>query len=118
VTAPERRQRKRRSAEPDTSKPVPLATALDAWIAQSGLARRLQMAEVVAGWAELVGPQIAAVTRALSVTPDGTLMVRVASHTWATELGLMTPRILARVNGSRQERVYHIRWLVGPLDGP
>jgi predicted nucleic acid-binding Zn ribbon protein len=112
------RRRKRSLGQPDGAKPTPLASALEAWIAQSGLARRLQMAEVVSGWAELVGPQIAAVTRALSVTPDGTLMVRVASHTWATELGLMTPRILTRVNGSRTERVCHIRWLVGPLDGP
>lgn len=112
------RRRKRALDQPDGTRPTPLATALEAWIAQSGLARRLQMAEVVSGWSELVGPQIAAVTRALSVTPDGTLMVRVASHTWATELGLMTPRILTRVNGSRAERVYHIRWLVGPLDGP
>lgn len=76
------------------------------------------MAEVVAEWGTLVGPQIAAVTRARSVTADGTLMVRVATHGWATELGLMTPRILTRVNGSQKERVYHIRWQVGPLDGP
>jgi predicted nucleic acid-binding Zn ribbon protein len=112
------KRRKRSPGQPDGAKPTSLATALEAWIAQSGLARRLQMAEVVADWPGLVGPQIAAVTRALAVTPDGTLMVRVASHSWATELGLMTPRILARVNGSRAERVYHIRWLVGPLDGP
>lgn len=118
MSGPGRWPRKRSSAEPDESKPTPLAESLERWIAQSGLARRLRMAEVVAGWSELVGPQIAAVTRALSVTPDGTLMVRVASHGWATELGLMTPRILARINGSRAERVYHIRWLVGPLDGP
>ena len=99
-------------------KPVPLAAALDAWLARSGLARRLEQASVVEAWAELVGPQIAAVTRALSVTPDGTLMVRVATHAWATELGLMTPRILARVNGSRTHRVLHVRWIVGPLDQP
>jgi len=45
-------------------------------------------------------------------------MVRVASGAWATELGLMTPRILARLNGSRKGRVQHIRWMVGPLDRP
>ncbi len=97
-------------------KPTPLAEALDAWIARSGLRKRLDLAEVVEAWPELVGPQIAAVTRALAVTPDGTLLVRVATNAWATELGLMTPRILARVNGSRQGRVEHVRWLVGPLD--
>jgi hypothetical protein len=46
------------------------------------------------------------------------LMVRVTTHSWATELGLMAPRILARLNGSKRGRVLHIRWLVGPLDQP
>ncbi|MEO5826034.1 MAG: DUF721 domain-containing protein [Gemmatimonadales bacterium] len=96
--------------------PVPLGDALDAWLTRRGFTKRLDQASVVEAWEELVGPQIAAVTRALSVTPDGTLMVRVASHGWATELGLMTPRILARVNGSRVHRVLHIRWMVGALD--
>lgn len=99
-------------------KPMALGEALGGYLTRSGLARRLEQATVVEAWAELVGPQIAAVTRALSVTPDGTLMVRVATHAWATELGLMTPRILARVNGSRKSRVLHVRWMVGPLDQP
>ncbi len=98
--------------------PTPLGEALDAWIARSGLRKRLDLAEVVEAWPELVGPQIAQATRALAVTPDGTLLVRVATNGWATELGLMTPRILARINGSRQGRVQHVRWMVGPLDRP
>jgi len=99
-------------------KPVALADALEEWITGSGLRARLDLADAVAEWPSLVGPQIAAVTRALAVTPDGTLLVRVASHGWATELGLMTPRSLARVNGSRQGRVRHVKWMVGPLDRP
>ncbi len=101
-----------------TERPVPLGEVLDGWIARQGLRKRLDLAEVVGSWPELVGPQIAAVTRALAVTPDGTLLVRVATNGWATELGLMTPRILTRVNGSRAGRVKHVRWLVGPLDRP
>ena len=97
-------------------RPTPLAEALEAWIGRSGLRKRLDLAEVVEAWPELVGPQIAAVTRALAVAPDGTLLVRVASNAWATELGLMTPRILARVNGAKQGRVERVRWLVGPID--
>ena len=99
-------------------KPTTLSEALGGYLARSGLARRLEQASVVEAWPELVGPQIAAVTRALSITPDGTLAVRVSTHAWATELGLMTPRILARVNGSRTNRVLHVRWMVGPLDRP
>ncbi len=97
---------------------TPFAEALEHWLASSGLRKRFDLAAAVAEWPDLVGPQIAAVTQAIAVTPDGTLMVRVASGAWATELGLMTPRILARLNGARKGRVQHIRWMVGPLDRP
>jgi predicted nucleic acid-binding Zn ribbon protein len=100
------------------TKPRSLADALEAWVSSSGMARRFDLAAAVSDWSEIVGPQIAAVTRAVSVTPEGTLLVRVATHAWATELGLMTPRILTRVNGSRRGRIQHIRWMVGPLDRP
>jgi predicted nucleic acid-binding Zn ribbon protein len=99
-------------------RPTPLADALESWIDRSGLRKRLDLASVVDAWPEAMGPQIAAVTRALGVTPDGTLLVRVATPGWATELGLMTPRILTRVNGSHKGRVLQIRWMVGPLDRP
>jgi len=99
--------------------PVPLAEALDHWIRNhSGFAKRLDQAEAVLTWAECVGPQVAAVTRPESVTPDGVLRVRVATAQWATELGLMAPRILARLNQSRKGRILYLRWIVGPLDAP
>ena len=100
------------------SRPVPMADALEAWIDRSGLRKKIELASVVDAWPEAVGPQIAAVTRALAVTSEGTLLVRVATPGWATELGLMTPRILARVNGSNKGRVLQVRWMVGPLDQP
>ncbi|MEP6591822.1 MAG: DUF721 domain-containing protein [Gemmatimonadota bacterium] len=112
---------RRRHGSPDVhhpAQPIPFAEALESWIKRVGYAGRLDLAAVVDRWPEAVGPQIAAVTRALSVTPDGTLMVRVATNAWATELGLMTPRILTRVNGTRKGRVKHVRWMVGPLDQP
>ena len=101
-----------------SKRPTPLAQALDAWISRSGMVKRLDLASAVAEWAGVVGPQVAAVTRAVAVTPDGVLTVRVATHAWASELGLMTPRILARLNGSRQGRVRQIRWHVGSIDEP
>lgn len=97
---------------------MPLADALQSWIDRSGLRKRLDLASVVEAWPDAVGPQIAAVTRALGVTPDGTLLVRVATPGWATELGLMAPRILTRINGSHKGRVLQVRWMVGPLDRP
>ena len=102
----------------DIKRPLPLSEVLSGWIARHGMSRRFDLAAVVESWPDAVGPQVAAVTRALAVTPDGTLTVRVATHAWATELGLMAPRILTRLNGTRRGRVQHIRWLVGPLDQP
>ena len=92
-----------------------------AWLASSGLRKRLDpLASAVAEWPEWVGPQIAAVTRAVAVTPDGTLVVRVASHPWATELGLMTPRIsLLLASMARAVAAYStFAGPLGPLDRP
>ncbi len=81
-------------------RPVTLADALGGFLAKSGLARRVEQATAVEQWPELVGPQIAAVTKALSITPDGTLFVAVASHGWMTELSLMEPQLLSSLNAS------------------
>ncbi|HET9066329.1 MAG TPA: DUF721 domain-containing protein [Gemmatimonadales bacterium] len=99
-----------------TAAPSPIGEVVEHWIGRSGLRKRLDLADVVERWPTLVGPQIGAVTQALAVTPDNTLMVRVTTSAWATELGLMAPSILTRINGSRKGRVRGIRWLVGPLD--
>jgi len=98
--------------------PAPIADALASYLKHSGIARRLQQAGVIEAWPELVGPQIAAVTAPESVTPDGVLRVRVTTAAWATELGLMTPKILARVNAGRTGRVKEIRWVPISSDRP
>jgi len=95
------------------SRPTPLGEAVTRWLQAAGLARRVDLARVVDDWAGAVGPQIAAVTRAESVNADGTLWVRVASSAWASELSLMTPRILATLNQGRRVPLKEIRWLTG-----
>jgi predicted nucleic acid-binding Zn ribbon protein len=99
-------------------RPTSLADALASYLRQSGFAKRMQQAGIIEEWAELVGPQIAAVTVPESVTPDGVLRVRVATAPWANELSLMTPKILARLNAGRTGRVKEIRWVPGLLDRP
>ncbi|MGI9043797.1 MAG: DciA family protein [Gemmatimonadaceae bacterium] len=81
-------------------KPMPLADALSGFLARSGLSRRVAQATVVDEWPQVVGPQIAAVTKALSITPDGTLFVAVSTHGWMTELSLMEPQLLRTLNSS------------------
>jgi predicted nucleic acid-binding Zn ribbon protein len=99
-------------------RPTTLADALASYLRKSGFAKRLQQAGIIEEWANLVGPQIAAVTAPESVTPDGVLRVRVATAPWANELSLMTPKILARLNAGRTGRVKEIRWVPGLLDRP
>jgi predicted nucleic acid-binding Zn ribbon protein len=100
----------------DKRQPASLAEALASYLKQSGFSKRLQQAGIIEEWASLVGNQIAAVTAPESITPDGVLRVRVASAAWATELSLMAPKILARLNAGRTGRVKEIRWVPGPLN--
>jgi predicted nucleic acid-binding Zn ribbon protein len=96
--------------------PTPLAAALTSFFKQAGLTKRVQQAGIIEEWAELVGPQIAAVTAPESITPDGVLRVRVATAPWANELSLMSPKILGRLNAGRSGRVKEIRWVPGPIE--
>ena len=100
------------------SPPTPIAEAISRFLERHGMVRRVAAAGVVAEWADLVGPQIAAVTEAESVTADGVLRVRVASAPWAQELRLMSPRILAKLNQGRSGRIREIRWLAVPSGRP
>lgn len=100
----------------EKQKPTPIGEAIKAYTAKAGLARRIDLAQAVDDWAERVGAQIAAVTRAESVTPDGILRVRVPSSAWANELSLMTPKILAKMNAGRRGRIRELRFITGPLD--
>src|SRR5262245_10068884 len=112
----DRRNRANGQTDRRAERPTPIGEALKEYTARNGLARRIDLAQVVDEWAKLVGPQIAAVTRAESVTPDGILRVRVVSSSWANELSLMTPKIMAKLNAGRRGRIRELRYITGPLD--
>jgi predicted nucleic acid-binding Zn ribbon protein len=99
------------------SRPTPLADVLQAYLKRAGLVRRMGQAGVIEEWVQLVGPQIASVTEPESVTPEGVLRVRVATAAWASELQLMTPQILARLNTGRAGRITAVRWVAGGVEG-
>ncbi len=60
------------------------------------------MRGVFARWAELVGDQIAAHTTPESFV-EGTLRVRTSSTAWATQLRLLAPDLLRRLNAELGE---------------
>jgi predicted nucleic acid-binding Zn ribbon protein len=95
-------------------KPTKLGEALAGYLKSAGLADRLGQAEVVNAWPGLVGERLAHAATPESVTPDGTMFVRVKSSAWRQELSLMTPEVLALINAGRTAgRIRRIRWLVG-----
>jgi predicted nucleic acid-binding Zn ribbon protein len=103
--------RQQRAAKPK-GRLASAGEAVDRFLARAGLAKRVAQAGVVEEWPSLVGPQIASVTQAESVTADGILRVIVATSAWANELSLMTPRIMAQLNRGRVGRIREIRWIV------
>jgi predicted nucleic acid-binding Zn ribbon protein len=92
-------------------KPVPIADAVSGFLAERGLARRVQQATAIEAWPGVVGERISAVTKALSITPDGILFVAVTTNGWMTELSLMEPELLAALNAGRgRDKVRKIRY--------
>jgi len=94
-------------------KPRKLGDVVSDVLSKSGIADRVAQAKVIPEWPALVGPQIARVTEPLSVTPQGTLFVAVTTNAWMTELSLMEPDLLRRLN-ERTGRlsIKKIRWQI------
>lgn len=93
----------------DKRRSVSLGEALESYVKRAGLKQRLEQASVIPEWPGVVGPQIAAVTRPLAVTRDGTLFVSVGSAAWAQELQMMSPAILAQL-GKRGKKIKRVVW--------
>ena len=94
-------------------RPAALGDVLSGILEQSGLADRVEQAALLPEWPELVGPQIAAVTAPQSVSADGTLWVAVRTHAWMTELSLLEPELLRKLNGRRlRSPIARIRWVL------
>ncbi len=102
---------RRRGDDPGSGRPRAIAEALAELLRTSGLDADVARAGVIEAWPRLVGPQIAGVTQARLMTPDGTLVVGVRTHAWMTELALMEPQLVARLAGlAGPTTVRRIRW--------
>ncbi|HET7585436.1 MAG TPA: DUF721 domain-containing protein [Gemmatimonadaceae bacterium] len=98
--------------------PERVGDALSRYLERARLAERVEQARIIPEWEELVGEQIASVTRPLSIARDGTLFVAVRSHAWMSELSLMERQLLASLNVvSGRARVERIRWRLLPPEG-
>jgi predicted nucleic acid-binding Zn ribbon protein len=112
-----RRRRTRWSgAGPDTRDPAPFGSLARRWVKEHGSSADLAKATVVANWATVVGPDLAAHCTPVDLV-DGTLTVRAESTAWATQIRLLAPTVLARISaavGANEVRQLRTTGPVGP----
>ena len=92
------------------SRPTPVEDILAEVLARTGLREGLDDRRLVDAWADVVGPDLADRSRAVSLR-DGILTVEADHGVWRQELTLLFPRILERyrqIYGA--ERVRELRW--------
>ena len=84
-------------AHADDRDPQTLDVALSRIVDDHGWQVDLKVASMFARWADLVGPEVGAHTRPESFA-DGKLVVRTDSTAWATQLKLLAPTVVRRLN--------------------
>lgn len=84
-------------AHPDDRDPQLLASTLGRLVEQHGWSLELRMRGVFARWPELVGDEISAHATPESFV-EGRLVVRTDSTAWSTQLRLLAPTLLQRLN--------------------
>jgi predicted nucleic acid-binding Zn ribbon protein len=93
----------------------PLAGALRAFLNRRGYARRIEQVAALEAWPDVVGAAVAAATRPLSISADGTLVVGVKSSPWMNELSMMERELVAALNRANPSApVQRIRWQLIP----
>ena len=84
-------------AHPDGRDPTPLGSAVDRLVTESGWSTDVAVHAVFGRWAATVGTEVASHCTPESFT-DGTLRVRTDSTAWATQLKLLAPTVVRRLN--------------------
>jgi predicted nucleic acid-binding Zn ribbon protein len=82
---------------PRREDPQPLASAIGGLLDSEGWQQRAAMGSVFGRWAEIVGADLAAHTRPDSFA-DGVLAVTADSTAWATQVRLLAPMLVKRLN--------------------
>ena len=92
-------QSRRSGARPDDRDPQPLEATLARLLAEAGWEAPAAVGGIIHGWADIVGPRIAAHCVPVSFE-DGVLTVQTDSSAWATELRNLSSALLAKLNAA------------------
>jgi predicted nucleic acid-binding Zn ribbon protein len=105
---------RRSGSGPDERDPQSLEAALARLLAEAGWEAPAAVGGVIHGWADLVGPRIAAHCEPVSFD-EGVLTVQADSSAWATELRNLSGILLAKLNASLPHKAGITRIMVlGP----
>lgn len=97
----------------DSRDPQPFGWSVRRLLADRGWERTAAAAGVTARWPELVGPEIAGHSRPVSLH-QGELVVEAQSTAWATQLRLLAPRLVARLNAELGQGLVRVIRVNGP----
>ena len=100
-------------AHPDDRDPQTIDTTLGRLVADQGWAMDLKVHSVFGRWASIVGDEVAQHCQPTSYD-DGKLVVRTDSTAWATQLRLLAPNVVRRLN----EELGHGSVTVIEVEGP
>jgi len=81
----------------NTPPPVPISDAVEHLLTARGLEATAVLAEVLGGWDETVGRDVAAHVVPVAVRQGGELVVEVDEPAWATQVQLLSSLLLARL---------------------
>lgn len=96
--------RQQRSAKQTKKYPEPFAVALDKFVHQIGITKKMKQFSVVTSWPEIVGERIAKVTEAERIE-NGILFVKTATAPWRNELTMRRLEIMEKVNTAAGSRI-------------
>jgi predicted nucleic acid-binding Zn ribbon protein len=100
-------------AHPDERDPQPLDATVGRIVDDHGWDLNLRVQGVFARWAEIVGAEIAAHTHP-ETFDDGKLVVRTDSTAWATQLKLLAPSVVRRLNEDLGHGTVTVIHILGP----
>jgi predicted nucleic acid-binding Zn ribbon protein len=91
------RRRRWSGSGPDARDPAPLGATLKRWLGEASIGADLTKATVLGRWVQIVGPEIADHCEPVTLV-DGELVLRAESTAWATQLRMLAPQIVAKIN--------------------
>lgn len=111
-----RRETELSGAHPDARDPALVGREVEKLITQGGWETDLAVHGVFGRWESIVGPEVAAHCVPESFD-EGRLKVRTDSTAWATQLRLLAPNVIARMNDELGDGTVTFIDVLGP-DGP